>query len=727
MKQSLTPQPQRNFSPFSQIWPILLGLLLTPWLLYIPEQSSDPHLKSLTVLGLIGLSLGWTGLWIGVTILVQLFSKRRIYFSKDHASDDTISSGDRSEIPAQQIAQINQHWVTPLGHIRAATDALAEANEIPQINERLTPELAVIRAANAELRLAIENVLDYYEATTNRLKATPRKADIRLQIEDAVAEWEISAQHRVGLIQYICFQDIPGLVAVDIRLLRRLIDNLLVILIQQPNINDCSVTLLEADATEELDLETSHSNAAGGETNFTFDLVIDGKSSGPLDHFAEALSQPQTLRIRKDTDPLFMGTELSVWLIGQFCKQLDATLNVGETKEGRQGFRLKFSAPVLGAHQPWQPWLRGRSCAVITQSSTHAQAWRGHLSAFGADIILDPSRGEIDCLFIDNENWQRLSAAPPFWFQHVNRHSRIIALCTQLSLRGRPIGQFDWAEISLPMFIRQRVLQTLLPRILQNDKITPAPQKKQPITVRTPPNQSVQSLPSFTGRTALVIDDDRIYQSHLVNLLTQIGVTTLSASDGKSGLYQAEHADLDLVLTDMHLPDILGTGIVRMLRKQDRHKHTPVIAITANIQTEVHQSLLHAGADIVLTKPVSLGELINAISQFLQPINPDPPPSCMVHPRDQVLDTLLCDELPIYRQNLMQIDNNPTMLRHLAHKLRGAAACCQAKSLQTHAGILEDHLLSDPSDYERIALLTKILIDAIDETITERGCLATTH
>ncbi|MDY0147258.1 response regulator [Halothiobacillus sp.] len=723
MKQSPTPQPQRNFSPFSHIWPLLLGLLLTPWLLYLPVESTDTHLKSLTVLGMIGIGLGWTGLWLGITILVQLFSKNRIFLSRDHAA----TNRDRPEISVQQIAQINQHWVTPLGHIRAATDTLAETNENPQINERLTPELAVIRAANAELRLAIENVLDYYEAATNRLKATPRKTDIRLQIEDAVAEWEIFAQQRVGLIQYICFQDIPGLVAIDIRLLRRLIDNLLVILIQQPDINDCSVTLLEADAAEELELETSHSNGAGSETNCTFNLVIDGKSPGPLDHFAEALSQPRIPSIRKDTDPLFMGTDLSVWLIGQFCKQLNATLSVGETREGRQGFRLTFSAPVLGAHQPWQPWLRGRSCAVITQSATHAQAWRGHLSAFGADIVLDPDHGEIDCLFIDNENWQRLSADPPLWFQHVSRHGRIIALCTQLSLRGRPVGQFDWAQISLPMFIRQRVLQTLLPRILQNDKITSALQKKQPITTHTSQNQTEQSLPSFTGRTALVIDDDRIYQSHLVNLLQQIGVTTLSAQDGKSGLYQAEHADLDLVLTDMHLPDILGTGIVRMLRKQDRHKHTPVIAITANIQTEVHQSLLHAGADIVLTKPVSLGELINAISQFLQPLNPDPPPSCTVHPRDQVLDTLLCDELPIYRQNLMQSGHNLATLRHLAHKLRGAAACCQAKSLQTHAGILEDLLLSDPADHERIALLTKILINAIDETITERGCVTTAH
>lgn len=722
MKQRSTPPPQRNLS--LQNWPLLIGLILTPWLLYISGQSSVPHTQSLALPGLIGLGLAWTGLWIGITILVQLFSKHGSHNRKDDASAiATAVSGDRTRISAQQIAQVNQYWITPLGHIRAATDALAQINETLQFHERLTPELAVIRAANAELRLAIENVLDYYEATTHRLKATVRKADIRLQLEDAIAEWEIAAQKRVGIIQYICFQDVPGLVAVDIRLLRRLIDNLLFMLIQQPGIHDCSVTLLAADTTEDGRRDTGQADTTESENCFTFDLIIDGESSEPLNHFAETLDQPYSLDPSKETDPLFMGAEISVWLIRQFCEQLHATLKVGETKKGRQGFRLRFSSAVLGAHQPWQPWLRGKSCAVITQSATHAQAWRGHLSAFGADIVLAPQREEIDCLFVDHESWQRLGKESPVWFRHVVKQGRIIALSTQLSLRGHPIGQFEWAQISLPVFIRQRVLQTLLPRILQNKQTMPPPQKQKNHADINSTERTAQSFPAFSGRTALVIDDDKIYQRHLINLLNQVGITTLFAENGKSGLNQAEHVDLDLVLTDMHLPDILGTGIVRMLRKQDRHEHTPVIAITANVQTEVHQSLLQAGADIVLTKPVSLGELINAISQFLQPVNPDPPPTCTVHAQDQVLDSLLCDELPVYRQNLIQTGNDPAMLRHLAHKLRGAAACCQAKKLQAHAGILEDHLRTEPSDYGRTETLARILINTIDETFSERGCV----
>lgn len=719
MKPNSSTALSQNLSSLSRNWPLVLGLLLTPWLIYIPEHASDPSIRSMSVTSLIGLGLAWAGFWIALTILVQSMIRMSSNFRKKPADHFSFITEKRSEISALQIARINQHWVTPLGHVRAATDSLAELNEIPQINERLTPALAVIRAANAELRLVIENVLDFYEARAHRLKSTPRKTDIRLQIEDAVTEWEIPAQNRVGLVQYICFQDVPGLVAVDIRLLRRLIDNLLVIIIQQAGMSDCSVTLLGADTAEDITLDTNDSGTE--EATFNFELIIDGQSDQNLDPVAQSLNQPIRNMPNKDIDPLFMSTDLSVWLIGQFCAQLGASLYAGETRNGRQGFRLEFSAPVLAPSQSWQPWLRGKSCTVITQSAMNAQAWRGHLSSFGADIVMDARHSKVDCLFVDEESFKQLKKESPPWFQQVESHGRIIALCTQISLRGRPLCRFDWAEISLPIFIRQRVLQALLPRILQKDK--PATSTS---TTRKSDNLK-QNLPAFAGRTALVIDDDPIYQKHLVNLLSQIGIAALSAADGKSGLYQAEQTDLDLILTDMHLPDILGTGIVRMLRKHDRHQHTPIIAITANVQTEVHQSLLEAGADIVLTKPVALGELINAVSQFLQSINSTPPPSCETQSSDRVLDALLCDELPVYRQKLSQSENDPETLKHLAHKLRGAAACCQAKQLQNHAGQLEDQLLSDPTNKHEIDSLTQALIQVIEKTIREKGCHASAH
>lgn len=705
------------------VWPLLLGFLLTPWLIPLspaPASNTAPWLCALqNTLNHSLFSLAWLGLWLALAFAARWARFRHEFAKNALQSQPVVTQSPKAS--AQQIAQLNQHWVTPLGHIRAAADALANLNESTDFNERITPELIVIRAANAQLRLTIENLLDYYELASARLDATPRKTDIRLQIEDAVAEWQIPAQHRVGLIQYICFQDVPAQVLVDIRLLRRLLDNLFAILLEQSGISDCALTVLVAEPAEEIQLVTSTPAAEAG---LFLELIIDAKTEEPLNDLAQSIKYQAPRFSVLSGEPLFMSQEITAKLIKALTQKLRAELIVGTTRPNRQGFRLTLPAPLLEPAIGGQPWLKDKRCSVLTQSPTHAQAWRGHLLAFGSEIVLDPAQdNRINCLFIDEPEWLRLQTEQPSWFKGIIGRTRIIGLNPHISLRGRPLNNFDWAQITLPQFIRQRALQTLLPRIAQQ-----APHSrpfKNPSTRPAQPSNPNPNLPSFIGRTALVIEDDRIYQAHLMSLLAQIGMTVYPAADGKTGLNTAEQMDLDIILTDMHLPDILGTGIARMLRKQERHKDTPIIAITANVQSQVHQSLLSAGANMVLTKPISLGELINAISQFLQPITPalnhtitGAPPET-----DRVLNALLCDELPIYYRSLsMPQQDDLVALRHLAHKLRGAAACCQAKHIQTYAGELEDSLLGNTIDETHLAQLKKVLLQAIENTIKERNC-----
>lgn len=732
MTSDSSPAALRALRPAHPLWPWVLGTLLTPALI-LTLQSHDltsrispllpPWLPVPLQSPALLASIVWFLFWAVLYLLLNRIQEQRT--DPIHTDSETDLEESDEKISAQQIAQINQYWITPLGHIQAATDAMAAANESALLNERLTPDLAIIRSANAQLRLAIENLLDYYELANHRLKATPRKTDIRLQLEDAVAEWQISAQSNAGIIQYICYQDIPSLVAVDIRLLRRLLDNLLSVLLEHPRLEECCVTLLDAEPDDDFALDRDRTQNGGGNLCH-LELIVDAHTPEPLNHMAEQLKQRSDRVNAGDIEPLFIGNEVSAWLIEQLTSQLQGKLNIGVSRPGRYGFRLRFSAPILAEPQGWQPLLEDKRCAVLTESPIHAQAWRGHLSTFGADIVLDPGHDKkpIDCLFVDRPTWQKLNEELPHWFLTLPKNTLIIALCARISLRGRPMSLFDWAHISLPLFVRQRVLQTLLPRIMTSPTLlsrttVSRPPSAQALEADTAP----QNNPSFKGRTALVIDDDRIYQTHLKNLLTQLGITTLTAADGKSGLSNAEQSDLDLILTDMHLPDILGTGIVRMVRKQNRHQHTPIIAITANVQTEVHQALLTAGADMVLTKPIALGELINAICQFIQPAHaakPTPRSETRIS-SDPVLNTLLCDELPIYRQTLIDTQQDLQSLRHIAHKLRGAAACCQAKQLQTHAGRLEDSIVASVG-WSRVEQLKLNLVAVIDQTIDERHC-----
>jgi two-component system sensor histidine kinase BarA len=229
-----------------------------------------------------------------------------------------------------------------------------------------------------------------------------------------------------------------------------------------------------------------------------------------------------------------------------------------------------------------------------------------------------------------------------------------------------------------------------------------------------------------------VIDDDPVYLAHLGQTLGELGFQVLSATNGKHALSLADHEDIDIVFTDMHMPDITGAGVARILKKRPRHLETPIIAITANRQGNVHQDLLHSGIERVLTKPVTAGDLLSAISEFF-PLQATEPADGRTpttdaeqkrqdsEPRDPFLTRLLCDELPGYRRLLTQQPDDHDSLRHAAHKLRGAAACCQEAELQRLAGDLEASLDRAASS-EQIQPLIGALIERIDQINAAPTC-----
>ena len=83
-------------------------------------------------------------------------------------------------------------------------------------------------------------------------------------------------------------------------------------------------------------------------------------------------------------------------------------------------------------------------------------------------------------------------------------------------------------------------------------------------------------------------------------------------------------------------------------------------------------------------------------------------------PKDPFLTRLLLDELPGYRRLLTERSSDPNALRHAAHKLRGAAACCRETTLQERAGALESALDRSDED-ERIHSLVDSLVESIDQ------------
>jgi CheY-like chemotaxis protein/HPt (histidine-containing phosphotransfer) domain-containing protein len=115
------------------------------------------------------------------------------------------------------------------------------------------------------------------------------------------------------------------------------------------------------------------------------------------------------------------------------------------------------------------------------------------------------------------------------------------------------------------------------------------------------------------------------------DLLPRRGHTFLVADDGRAALAALEQDHFDVMLLDIHMPELDGFGVVAALRQREQGTgwHLPVIALTARSADGERERCLQAGMDDYLSKPVRAADLFAAIDRAVsgvgapRPVEPE--------------------------------------------------------------------------------------------------------
>ncbi len=130
----------------------------------------------------------------------------------------------------------------------------------------------------------------------------------------------------------------------------------------------------------------------------------------------------------------------------------------------------------------------------------------------------------------------------------------------------------------------------------------------------------------------LAAEDNEFNSRHLERLLTRHGHTVRVATNGREALDLAVGGAFDLLLLDIHMPELDGFQVARAVRQRERATggRLPVIALTARARKEDRDQCLAAGMDDYLSKPIRAAELLAAIDRVVseqgirRPAPPDP-------------------------------------------------------------------------------------------------------
>ena len=122
--------------------------------------------------------------------------------------------------------------------------------------------------------------------------------------------------------------------------------------------------------------------------------------------------------------------------------------------------------------------------------------------------------------------------------------------------------------------------------------------------------ESSEKSVDFSHVTALVVEDNDINQVVIESMLAEFNIKSISlADDGEQAIAQCEIGAFDIIFMDMQMPVLGGPEATLKIRKLPAYKHTPIVALTANVLAADKQRCFEAGMNDFIGKPIKFESL----------------------------------------------------------------------------------------------------------------------
>ena len=115
----------------------------------------------------------------------------------------------------------------------------------------------------------------------------------------------------------------------------------------------------------------------------------------------------------------------------------------------------------------------------------------------------------------------------------------------------------------------------------------------------------------------MIVDDSRTVRESLKFFLKEGGYEVLEGADGKEALSMLQNTSVDLVITDVNMPNMDGLTLIGELRKSSNHKFTPILVLTTESQQSIMQKGKELGATGWIVKPFDSEKVLAVIKKVL--------------------------------------------------------------------------------------------------------------